>query len=359
MLFWVLYSLLTLIWIKDFQSWIKMYIILISGFIITYFIGLYFTKKRDIIVALKIIEFMSLIFGIIALYEMLTGNYLYVAEHNLTYFQERSQELSSIGWREPVSVFGNPNNYSLFLLFSSFCSLGLARIKNTKRGRLFSLILLLFFIFLLITTQSRSGFIGFALGFTSYLVIIALRSRSRRITDIILILGALFLLIIPFVLNNKNIFEPLMEVDFNAQYGSDAIRINLIKNGWNFLYNTHFLGVGIGNVEYYMKNYAIYPTGGVTNIHNWWMEILVSSGIIVFVVYLVIYFKNMKRLFRFSKFKDDFEMQHISTVFLCFLISFFIASVGASSLMYNEWIWPVFALIMSFINLYTPSVKSI
>ena len=51
-----------------------------------------------------------------------------------------------------------------------------------------------------------------------------------------------------------------------------------------FLYSA--IGFGVGNAEYYMANFAKYYTAGIINPHNWWLEILVDYGILVFVGYI-------------------------------------------------------------------------
>ncbi|PTM56720.1 O-antigen ligase family protein [Desmospora activa] len=68
---------------------------------------------------------------------------------------------------------------------------------------------------------------------------------------------------------------------------SVSIRKYLIANGLNFLVESHFLGVGAGNVEHYMAG-----APGVedkTNIHNWWMEVLVNFGLLIFILYMGFY----------------------------------------------------------------------
>lgn len=351
MLFWVIYSFLPIIWIKDFAAWSKIYIFLLSGFITTWYIGMYIKSKSDIINALKIVEFLALIFGIIGLYEILTGNYLFYSK-SLEYFQERSQLQSTIGVRMPISVFSNPNNFSLFLLFSIFGSLGLWKVKKTKIGGFVSLILVVFFIYLLIATQSRAGFIGLVLGLTAYGFVLMKRTKTKKIFKFILLLITSYSLVVPWIVENFELFEGLLTFSLDSSSGSDTIRINLIKNGFAFLINTFLLGVGLGNIEYNMANHAIFSTSGITNIHNWWMEILVSSGIFVFAFYIYVYLRNLKRLYKFSLVNFDKDTQHLSTTFFSFWTGFFVASIGASSLMYNEWIWPVLAIAMSFINLY-------
>lgn len=65
---------------------------------------------------------------------------------------------------------------------------------------------------------------------------------------------------------------------------SVAIRKHLISNGLAFLAQSHYLGVGAGNVEHYMAGAP--GVSDKTNIHNWWMEVLVNFGVGVFICYI-------------------------------------------------------------------------
>lgn len=358
MLFWVCYSFVPLILVEDFVAWGKMYIFLLSGFITTWYIGLFFTNKHDVVNALRILEFVSFFFAIIAFYEIFTGNYLFY-NRSLEFYQERSAIRSTIGFRVPIGIFSNPNNYSLFLIFSVFFSFALSKVKNSKIGRFISLILVFVFLFLIIATQSRSGFNGLLLGLTAYGIIELIRNGSSNIAKVILISAAAVFFVVPWLSDNSELYEDLIKIDFNSSSGSDGTRINLIKNGFHFLINSVFLGVGLGNIEYHMSHNAVYQCGDITNIHNWWMEILVSSGIFVFVYYFSVYMNTIKRLFRSSLRNQDKDLKYLSSVFFALLVSFFVASVGSSSLMYNEWIWPLIAVVMSFVNLNILRPKSI
>ncbi len=349
--FWILYSLIQLLWVVDVGAWGKIFILFFSGVLTTWFIGLYLTSKADIITALKIVEFFSFVFGIIAVYEIITGNYMFIAEKNLEYFQEYSALNSTIGIRVPTSVFTNPNNYSLFLIFSIFSSLALFKIKSSRIGRYFSLFLTFAFILLLISTQSRGGFIGLIISFLAYFILFLRKISFNRKIIVIIFTAVIIACFSPFIFKHSEVYSSLIKVDPQASTGSDYIRMNLIKNGFIFLLKTFLLGVGLGNIEWYMEHYAVFPIGRTRNIHNWWMEILVSSGILVFIPYIIIYFKNLWRLFKFSKIFRDKEMQYLSIAFFCFLIAFLIASISASSLMGCEWLWPIIAIIMSFINM--------
>ena len=164
LLFWSIYSIITLFWVRDLSGWIRIFSFLLCGCITSWFIGWYFSAKKDWINALKIIEICAFVFGSLGVYEIITGNYMFIPEGRANFYVDRSALTSTIGIRIPVSIFGNPNDFALFLLFSIFGSIALYKVKSTWSGRLFSLILSIYFFFLLIATQSRSGFIGFLLG---------------------------------------------------------------------------------------------------------------------------------------------------------------------------------------------------
>lgn len=350
LLFWILYSLITLIWVKDYSAWAKMFFTLFNGYLLTCFIRFNFKSNNDYIRSFKIIEFSSFIFGCIAIYEIYTGNYLFLNERSLDYYQSRSQIVSTIGLRTPVSIFSNPNNYAFFIVFSIFISIGLVNFKKTFLGKLISLFFVFLFILLLLSTQSRSGFIGFSLGLLVF-GLIKFKSISRKsLWKLAIFFILLFSYFIPLIIENINLFASLATIDFDKNYGSDLIRINLLKNGFYFLKDSLFLGVGLGNIEYYMEHFKIFQVESITNIHNFWMEILVSSGIIVFILFLIIFYRNCFRMLKDIYGVDQIENKKISTVFLSFLIAFILLSVGPSSLIYNEWYWLIMALIFSYVD---------
>jgi teichuronic acid biosynthesis protein TuaE len=199
----------------------------------------------------------------------------------------------------------------------------------------------------LVASQSRSGFIGFLISIIPLAYFYLKRcSIKKRLLFVIISLIVLFT-ISSWIIANKELYEALITVDTSS--GSDQTRINLIKNGLIFLVNSLFLGVGLGNIEYHMATNAFYLTQYI-NIHNWWMEILVSSGVFIFIIYIVIYTKSLLRLYHMSLGKKDKDIMVISTCFFCFLIAFLIAAVGSSSSMTSEWLWPAMAVVMSFVN---------
>jgi teichuronic acid biosynthesis protein TuaE len=345
---WVIYAIISLIWVRDIAGWIRGFSFLLSACIASWFIAWNFSNVKDFITALRIIEGIALILGAFGIYEIFTGNYLFLTSEKLIYYENYSYLESSIGRFIPVSIFDNPNDFSLFLLFAVFVSIALFKIKNSNLGKLFSLSSVIYFIFLLFASQSRSGFIGLLIG---VLLLIYLSVRNYSFTKRTLITSLMVLVIFltfNWIVKNKTIFEPL--ISFNSQTGSDRIRINLLENGLVFLKNSLFMGIGVGNIEYYMTNDTNLYTENINNIHNWWAEILVSSGIIIFLLYLIIYLRNLIKLLKLSLNQANRNVASISVSFFCFLFAFAISAVGSSSLMSAEWLWVVVALIAGFIN---------
>jgi len=74
--------------------------------------------------------------------------------------------------------------------------------------------------------------------------------------------------------------------------------MNLIRNGLVFLSSTFGFGVGAGNIEYWMEHNPVYNTSSITNMHNWWIEILVAYGVIIFILYIVFFAKLFMNFYR-------------------------------------------------------------
>ncbi len=344
--FWLLYSLINLIWVKDYSGWAKAFSFLLPGFLLSVFIFSYVNTKKDIIICFDLIVGISILYSLLAFYEIFTGNYLFLFDENLEFYKETVLLTSATGIRPPVTVFGNPNNYSLFLYFSIAFAMTLYKIKESKLYKYLYLTFILAAIFLIICTQSRSTFLGTTIFFITYAFLNFLRkSIIRKIVSILLIL--VFSVFLYFLLHDFiSIFSDVTSFDFQnkGEGGSDEIRMNLIKNGMIYLFNTGFMGVGLGNIEYYMKSFPVHYTEGIENMHNWWLEILVSSGVLFFISYIIIYLKEMRRIFLKFKKALDFKLKNIYLIFFSFFIGFIVSCVGPSSLITSEWIWPLMAI---------------
>lgn len=341
--FWIFYTLLSLFWVKDFIGYFVSFGFLFTGYISTWLIGLTFNKESIFRKALFFVELVSIAIIFLSAYEISTGNYLFLTEESKIFYDEKSLILNAVGLRTPITIFGNPNNLALYIIFGISISTSLVTLKKTKFGKLISVLVCLALIFDIYLTQSRSGFIGI---FIFYSFIYFMNFTWKKLIYVIFFLLVFIFSIIPFIISNFDFFRDSLE--FDSSTGSDYIRINLIKNGLYFLYDSYFLGVGMGNIEFYMSNYRIYDIGDIRNMHNWWMEILVSSGVVIFLFYTFIYLRLIKILISISKstIKLNYFKSILSRNFSGFLISFIIVSVGASSVINIEWVWPAISLII-------------
>lgn len=66
---------------------------------------------------------------------------------------------------------------------------------------------------------------------------------------------------------------------------SDGIRLTLLKNSIDMLKKSHGLGIGLGNAELMMAEYA--NTNGVTDVHCFFMEVAVEFGVFALIPFLL------------------------------------------------------------------------
>ena len=142
--------------------------------------------------------------------------------------------------------------------------------------------------------------------------------------------------------------DAVLTFDFSKQSGSEFVRINLIRNGFEFLITTFGFGTGAGNVEYWMENYAVHNVSSVYNIHNWWMEVLVGCGLIIFVGCVIFYVKFMRSMWmRFRKSRNRTDIV-LSAGILSIMVAYIVGGVGSSSNMNTEWLWVFWAIVIAY-----------
>jgi len=132
--------------------------------------------------------------------------------------------------------------------------------------------------------------------------------------------------------------------------GTLDVRLNLIKNAFYFTAKSASFGVGAGNVEYYMENSKIYPVAAITNVHNWWMEILANYGVFIFAGDLILYISLFLNLWRGYKQVSNCAERMICEALLVGLVSFLIASIRSSSIIAFRPQWMFIGFALAFLN---------
>ena len=123
----------------------------------------------------------------------------------------------------------------------------------------------------------------------------------------------------------------------------------LYKDGFLFLFDTFLLGVGPGQEEWWLLNRNVYTWRSIRALHNYFLEILVSFGVIGFVCFISMYIKAFKTALTAFFYRDDLSAKIGCGVALLMTV-FVISSLSASSLIRSEYVWLVYAIILAYMN---------
>ena len=191
------------------------------------------------------------------------------------------------------------------------------------------------------------------LGLILSVVVFIVLGKRKNITKVILLTvpGIIILTVLlkpEFITNLILTISEHLTFDLTAQGSSESIRMNLIRNGLFFLISTFGFGVGAGNIEYWMDNRPLFNTSGIVNIHNWWFEILVGYGLIIFILYIVFYGKLLSSFYKRYKYSRDAMDISLSIGMICFMIGYVIGSISSSSNINREWLWVFWGIAIAY-----------
>lgn len=344
-----LYSLASIGWAKSFSGWAKANVFIGIGFFTMLFIHLFIKEKKDVLFLFKSIALGVILHIFIGFFELFSSKYLWASDHFITKYQPESRDFFT---RIPISIYPNENDYATILLMGSFFLLIL--LWNTKNifYKLIYGVLWISSFFLINQTDSRANVLAFAVGL-SVMVLIYLRKviTKKMLLSIFAIAasGSIAALVISSSLQEQ-LSSILLLFSKSQEYGgsSNETRINLIKNGFSFLQQSFGFGIGAGNIEYWMKTVAPFQTGGISNMHNWWMEILTAYGIFVFVLYILVYVGMILKAYAYYRSSKDSFIRRTSLAFIGYLSAFTIASISSATNITNEWQWVIFGVIIVF-----------
>lgn len=192
-----------------------------------------------------------------------------------------------------------------FTLAVSMALLFYLRNRHRKSKKLFCTILMFIMGVFLIITQSKTSILSI---FTSILVYLYVKNRKKTLYFLkrffFISIVLYFLLQIPYVQENIvshfiGAFKTILDrnSDENIADRSSYLRIMMIQCGINWFKSRPILGYGISNysILFAKTPINIYGTGG-TYSHNNYIELLVCTGIIGFIVYYSIYMIVIRKL---------------------------------------------------------------
>jgi len=340
MSFWLFYAMLSSLWSPDFYDTLRHTYFIFCGVICIIALSLLTEDLRDILNCLTAAVIMILVHGIIGWREVFTGNYVVETEYTLEYALQML----------PVSSMFNVNDYATCMTVGVFFSYALWKTSYNRFISAFAFVVMINSVLLVVWSRSRANIYGLLLAMLVLLILSGKKIFVNLFIVFVSLISAVFVvnLLCPWIMElvTDVVFPGITGIDLES--GSDYIRANLIKNGLHFLPQNLFMGTGAGGIEHWMSTEWIYDTGGIINIHNWWMEILTGYGIIVFTGYLFFYIKlltDMYRTYRTSKNKTEV---YIAISMIGALTSFIIGSVSSSSNISSYSVWSFFAIAIAY-----------
>lgn len=331
MFVWFCYALVSYLWIYDTFEWFQTLYFLWLGLLSIYLFSKIVTKEF-FVKCLMSFSLASIVHIVIGAFEYSTGKYLFILDdYYLQYLHNK--------W--PVSTFTNTNNYAFFLSLSVCIFIFLVKYSKDNIIKIIYLTSTIFAVLLICATESRGVVLALIIG-TSILLLnkYVFYNYKKQFNIIVYICCSTFLiLLITFVLIGK------MNLDFfQNPNNSNTIRLNLTINSFQFLIDSNYLGVGAGNFEYWINNFALLPTNGIMNAHNWFLEILSEYGIFIFIGYIGFIVKLYIESQRESnnEFNESFRF-----LLIFFLVVFCIGSISPSSILEMEWLWILFGVLIS------------
>lgn len=348
---WLVYAIIGLCWILSINHALNSILCLFVGISLILFFSFYFRLKEDMINLFRIwfcIFFCFIIFGF---YEIFTGFHLFDLEF---YTLPNTMYL-------PTVVFSNTNNYATFLTLSTPLSLSI--ISNNKKflHRLIGVFTVLASIYLIFICDSRANIIAVLLILGLYFLI---NFSNRTFQKLVVIFGAIVVfltIVLPgtimgHVSKIDDVFKSVTSFNENI-IDSNTVRLNLVKNGLEFLSSTAYFGVGPGNGPYWMSHFRSFNTGEAFSLHNWWLEILVDYGIFIFIGYVMTYIAIFINIFRCWKRVIDPKQHMVAEALMLSFLGFMIACVSPSNIIAYYPQWMLFAFGLAFINVVDKAVS--
>jgi len=344
---WFCYAVLTLLWVRSKTNALQHIFFILIGLLIILLNVLCLKDIKNLkrfYILWLIITICLLIMG---LWEHSTGNHLPIS----CSYEVKRPDIRIM----PTGTFHNTNDYSTFLALSIPFILSWLHYQRGLLKNILGIILLGFSSYFIIINLSRGGLLAEILEICVFLLFLTrLKINLKLILSLCLAVIVLHFLAPDFIPKTAN------EISISISE-SPTRRIELVKSGLFYLYQSFGFGVGAGNIEWHIATFSPYHTYGTLNLHNWWIEILADYGIFIFIGYLAFYFgliNNLWKAWRHASVQEKLICESI----LLSLIGFPLTSLSPSSIMGFEPHWLIFGFALAFLNyyrIYYPKVKTV
>ena len=335
-LFWlcfVLFSACSYFWSKDTHAWLKNTCSFAIGFI--YLIIFLDTVKSAASLRLLLGSFSLgiVMHNIIAWYQAISGNYI---------LSDKTFSLSSVSFLyTPVSTQNNPNNLSLLLVFGIAACLVLFLMLKKPALKAACVLLAASSAFLIYLGASRACLLALGLMAATVPVAVLPKKKALVFCGILMAVAVAGFLVLPPLRSVVTEFKEI--VQGTSSNTSDTIRWNLGLSCLHYTKETHGLGLGAGQFQYYMENFPTeYFTGHIIKAHSWFAELLVNFGVLPFLGYLVFY---VKLILDFLRKKQSPLSKYMRGVLAGLLVGNVIGSISPGTLSNTMWYHLLFGIL--------------
>ncbi|MES5896815.1 O-antigen ligase family protein [Bacillus cereus group sp. RP43] len=251
---------------------------------------------------------------------------------------------------QPTAFLYNTNDYAMFLaIFFPLVFCRIWRMNVRPWNIYFAILLLLLSLYLIITTYSRMGIIAIVLEVSIIFVF------YMRKSIVFIVFGlSVYLLIESFLQQNSQMkVEQIIISAFTKKGASTDERMNLYQTSWDIIRDSHFLGIGAGNVPIQINSYL---TGheSMRNAyrapHNFWLESIGGIGFFSFaIVGLII-------ISLYLSIRIWMKHGHITNTIqylipLLIVIVFIFSSIALSTIIEKRYLWLALGLAIRMINI--------
>ncbi|WP_240377982.1 O-antigen ligase family protein [Bacillus piscicola] len=327
----IFYGLVTLFWAQNLEKGITYVIVYLTSFMIITTCIAFVKTKDDLVTICKSYWLNTIVIGVLAIYESISGDYLYEAGIRYVF------NFNPIGLNTPVLFFNNINNLAAFMAMSiPICFIA---IENTKMKILNKIITFLLCSVTIFLIDSRSALLSLLM----FLILYLMYYFNFRKLTLYILLGALMTLYFRDVIFQSDVMNMFSSVH------SDDIRLRVWKNTLLAGRDSLFVGYGPGN-GYLANTTQYYFTGGILAIHNYFLEILIEFGLLIFVFFgawlLRLFFYLHK-----AKMRSNLNDTYIYSLLIIFMIQFVVLSIGPSSMATFYFLWLILGLCLASLDL--------
>jgi teichuronic acid biosynthesis protein TuaE len=348
---WLVYGVLSVAWSQAKIDAFRQLVFLFIGISIVFFALQYVRTQRDLAIFFFVWLAVFIFFSVHGLYEHVSGLHLPTSK---LFGDPRSWVRYT-----PTGFFHNQNDFATFLALGLPFAFSLFRYAKRNYLKALTMGSVLLALYLIVLTGSRANLLAITVG-TGFILVCLTNIRGKIKAVIALVFLGLIVLQTSDVAQQM-LFRAVEQVSSlfataSERDNSISVRTNMIKNGIVFVLSTFGFGVGAGNAEHWIASHAVFSTGHILNLHNWWLEILVNYGVLVFTAYVVMCLSLIKRIWQIWRASRRRRDKMISEALLVSLVIFFFASISSSNIMAFKTQWYLFAFAIAFLNLYRKGV---